>query len=259
MRRSATATAGLQVPVRLRQLRPKLPLGSNLLMNWTPDLLRWRADYEQQESLTKDSIMGRYASDSGNKEFQQLTPGTHLARCYSIVDLGVQRGEYQGTPTVRKQIVVRWEVPGETIEIDGEAKPLTISRFYTNSLNEKSTLRHDLVAWRGREFTAEELMRFDLQNILGKPCLITVAHNDKGKARVLAVSGLAKGMQCPAQYNPSEVFWLDEWDQAKFDLLPEGFQKIIRESDEYKERMAPQAHGKSAPAVDPEDDGILPF
>ena len=229
-------------------------------MTWTPDLLRWRQEYEQyeQESLTKDLDMGRYASDSGNKEFQQLTPGTHLARCYSIVDLGVQRGEYQGSPTVRNQIVVRWEVPGETIEIDGEAKPLTISRFYTNSLNEKSTLRHDLVAWRGREFTAEELMKFDLENILGKACLLTVAHNDKGKARVLAVSGLAKGMTCPPQYNPSEVFWLDEWDQAKFDALPEGFQRIIKESDEYKARVAGKQSPSKATADDEFEDSI-PF
>jgi hypothetical protein len=227
-------------------------------MTWTPELLRWRADYEQQESLTEDSIMGRFAKDSGGGEFQQLSAGTHLARCYSIVDLGTQRGEYLGTPTVRSQIVVRWEVPGETIEIGGESKPLTISRFYTNSLHEKSTLRHDLVAWRGREFTAEELMKFDLQNILGKPCLITVAHNDKGKARVLAVSGLAKGMACPPQFNPSETFWLDEWDQGQFDSLPEGFQRIIRESDEYKERIAPKEPAPTKAEVDDFEDSI-PF
>jgi hypothetical protein len=202
--------------------------------------------------------MGRFSKDSGGGEFQQLTPGTHVARCYSIIDLGTQRGEYQGQPTVRNQIIVRFEVPGETIEVEGEPKPLTISKFYTNSLSEKANLRHDLVAWRGREFSTEELMAFDLQNIIGKPCLITVAHNDKGKARVLAVSGLAKGMTCPPQFNPPETFWIDEWSQQAFEMLPEGFQRIIKESDEYKARVAGKPLPSKGTAVDPLDEDI-PF
>ena len=40
-------------------------------------------------------------------------------------------------------------------------------------------------------------MGFDLVNILGKPCMVTVAHNEKGKAKVIGVSGLPKGVTCP--------------------------------------------------------------
>ena len=206
--------------------------------------------------------MGRYASDTGGGEFQQLSAGTHLARCYSIVDLGTQRGEYQGQPTVRQQIIIRWEVPGEQIEFDGESRPMTISKFYTCSLSTKANLRHDLEAWRGKAFTAEELMGFDLENIVGAPAMVTVTHNDKGKARVLAVAGLPKGTKCPPQVHDSEVFWIDPWDQQSFERLPEGFQKIIKESDEYKARSAPPQHKKPAPepaatAVDDFADDIL--
>jgi hypothetical protein len=34
------------------------------------------------------------------------------------------------------------------------------------------------VAWRGREFTPEELKGFHLKNILGAWCMISVVHNE---------------------------------------------------------------------------------
>ena len=38
-------------------------------------------------------------------DFQMPEPGTYLARCFRIVDIGTQYGEYQGKPTARRQIV----------------------------------------------------------------------------------------------------------------------------------------------------------
>jgi hypothetical protein len=233
-----------------------------LTSNWTPDLLRWRKEYEQHEEqesplITKDEIMGRFAADSGGGSFQQLSAGTHLARCFQLVDIGTHHGEYQGQPTIRNQVIVRWEVPGETIEVDGVAKPMIASKFYTNSLGEKANLRKDLVAWRGREFSTEELMKFDLMAILGVPCMITVAHTPEGKAKVVGVSGLPKGIKCPPAVNPVSAFWIDEWNDELFQSLPDGFQKLVKESDEYKARNgAPQRQPK--PEEDPLTDDI-PF
>jgi len=39
---------------------------------------------------------------------------------------------------------------------------LMISKRYTMSLGEQSTLRKDLESWRGKKFTPEELQGFDL-------------------------------------------------------------------------------------------------
>ncbi len=204
--------------------------------------------------------MGRYAKDSGGSDFKQAAPGNHVARCYSIVDLGTQHGEYQREPTIRNQVIIRWELPFETEEFDGAQKPLIVSKFYTNSLSEKANLRKDLESWRAKAFTAEELLKFDLMQILGKPCTVSVVHNEKGKAKVVSVAAVPKGTTCPPQFNPSSSFWIDEWDDSAFHALPEGFQKIIAESDEYKAAFTPPAIGKSAPAkaagVDDED---IPF
>src|SRR5512138_3838349 len=142
--------------------------------------------------------MGRYSQDSGGGEFKQAPTGTHMARCIRLIDLGTQHGDYQGQPTVKNQVLITWELPAETMD---DGKPFTVSHFYTNSLNEKATLRHHLEAWRGRQFSDEEAKRFDLMTILGKPCMVTVIANDKGRSKVSAVSATPKGMQMPPQVN----------------------------------------------------------
>ncbi len=182
--------------------------------------------------------MGRTASDTGGGDFQPAPEGTHVARCIELIDIGTHHGEYQGEPTVRNQVIVRWELPNETIDSDGKPEPMLVSKFYTNSLGEKANLRKDLVAWRGKEFTTQELMGFDLQNILGKPCLVTVVHNEKRKAKVTAVSGLPKGTKCQDAANKIKAFWIDEWDgdtdSAPFADLPKGFKDLIMQSDEFE-------------------------
>lgn len=189
--------------------------------------------------------MGRYTSDTGGGDFTPAPQGTHIARCVELVDIGHQHGEYQGKPNVREQVIVRWELPNEIIEYDGKKEPMLVSKFYTNSLGEKANLRADLEAWRGRKFTEEELDRFDLNTIVGKPCFVTIVHNDKGKAKVTGVSGMPRGTEAPPQVNPSKTFWIEEWNgdihSPPFSELPKGFKELIQKSDEYKALMNPNA------------------
>ncbi len=202
--------------------------------------------------------MGRYSQESGGGDFRQAPEGNHVARCIGIIDLGTQHGEYLGEPTVRSQIIVRWELPFETEVFDGAEKPLLVSKFYTNSLSEKANLRRDLESWRARAFTADELKKFDLMGILGKPCTVSVVHNDKGKAKVVSVAAVPKGTTCPPAFNPITAFWIDEWDDNAFSALPEGFQRIIAQSDEYKAAFTPPGQTKpKAPAG--VDDSDIPF
>ena len=202
--------------------------------------------------------MGRYASEKSGGTFEQCPVGSHVAVCVELIDLGVQHDEYQGKPNARQQVVIRWETSNEVME-DGQ--PFLVSAFYTNSLGEKANLRHLLEAWRGRSFTAEELLKFDLQAILGKSCLISVIHNEKGKAKVTGVMQLPKGTPTPPVHNKPKAFWIDEWDQAAFEALPDFFKEKIQQSDEYVEKFSNKQAGKPAQGGGSFDDleSDLPF
>ena len=201
--------------------------------------------------------MGRHSADTGGGDFQQAPAGTHISRCIRLIDIGTHHGEYQGAPTVRNQVIVQWELPGEMMTIDGEQKPMIVSKFYTNSLSEKANLRKDLESWRARQFSAEELIKFDLMKLLGVPAMLTIVHNEKGKANVASVSALPKGVTCTPTVNDADAFWIDEWNQEKFDELSKGFKKMIMESDEYKARTGSPRRETSETREELESD--IPF
>ena len=200
-------------------------------------------------------------SDSGGGDFEQPPVGTHVARCVKLIDIGTQKGEYQGKATFKRQVIVGWELPTELMT-EGEyaGKPFLVSRFYTASLGEKANLRKDLANWRGRDFTEAELMGFDAKSILGKTCMLSLTMNDKNKVRVTGVMAAPKGMQVPAQISPSVYFSLDEFDQAVFDALSDGYKKFITASPEYQQTKNGGDPNKLAQMAGREDeDETIPF
>src|SRR3990167_2256397 len=188
--------------------------------------------------------------DTGNGDFEQPEPGSYAAICYKLIDIGTQQSEYQGKTIFKRQIVIGWELD----EKISDGKPFIQANFYTASLNEKAKLRAHLEAWRGRQFSPEELQGFDLKNLLGKPCLLSLIKNEKGKIRVQGVSKLPKGMNAPEQTNQNVYFSLDDFDRAVFDGLSEGYKKLVMQSPEYGNLANGQTAvaAEAAPAVDGE-------
>lgn len=177
-------------------------------------------------------------TDSGGKEFEQAPVGNHIGRCIGMIDIGTQQGEYQGKTTHARKIVVRFELPNELVS-EGEfaGKPFIVSKFYTASLSEKANLRKDLVAWRGREFTDEELRGFESRNILDKPCMVNVTHTDKGKAKISGITPVPKGMPVPGRVHDITYLSLerDEFDAKIFDALNDYWKDHIKKSPEFGE------------------------
>lgn len=181
-------------------------------------------------------------TDSGSHEFEQAPTGSFVARCIKIVDIGTQKNEYQGVVNFKRQGIFTWELPGELMtEGDWAGKPFTVSKFYTLSLSEKANLRRDLAAWRGRDFSPEELGGFDPKAVLGKPCMLGLVTSAKGKTVVGTVMALPKGMPVPEQVNPSVYFSLEEFNQTVFDSLSKGIQAMIEKSPEYQNLKSPVA------------------
>lgn len=198
------------------------------------------------------------ASASSGGSFSPIPEGTYSAVCNMLVDLGMQRNETYNN--VSRKVLIGWQLPDETIEIDGEEQPRTISQRYTLSLGDRSNLRADLAAWRGRDFTPEELKAFDLRNIVGAPCLINIIHkknNGKKYANISSIMALPKGMPRPQMTGEPTVFDLDESPLSDINKLPKWIADTIYESETYKERAATKLEPEFNDLDD--GDGEFPF
>jgi len=175
------------------------------------------------------------ASGGGNSGFKQVEAGTYNARCIKVVDLGTQQSNFNGEISWRRQILVIWELPSELKEDTTE--PLTISKFYTLSLHEKSNLGIDLTSWRGRAFTEKEKQGFDITKLLGVPCMLNVIEGNNGKSKVGSLMPLPKGTEIAEQITPSLSFSVDDYQNGKkeaFNQLSEGIRNIILRAKEFE-------------------------
>jgi hypothetical protein len=138
---------------------------------------------------------------------EPIPVGMHQAVCAMVCDIGTHKGEYQGKQTMRHQAVVIWELEEKKTIGQFAGERFQASKFYTLSLDEKSNLRKDLQSWRGQAFTPEELKGFDIERLVGVNCFLNVIHED-GKAKITAITPLAKGMPKIKQTLTKEPEWV---------------------------------------------------
>jgi hypothetical protein len=128
-------------------------------------------------------------------DFTPAPAGVHQAVCVDVIDKGVVDvpGFNSGPPKKKHMVSIAWQIN----EIRDDGKRFVIYRRYTLSLNEKASLRKDLESWRGKAFTREEEMGFDVETVIGANCLLNVQHKpsgDKVYANVVSIMPLVKGM-----------------------------------------------------------------
>lgn len=211
--------------------------------------------------------MSLIAKSNGGSAMSPIEAGTHPAVCYGLIDIGEQlNAKYN---KLARKCIVMFEIPGETFtDADGREMPRTINITYTMSLHEKSALYRDLISWRGRPFTDEELAGFNLVNIVGAPCLLSIVHNERNGNTYADINGimkLPKGFLATPPARDKIIFDLDEAPLETIDSLPVWVQNRIRESETYKERTAGAGYtGDTAQYVQGEfsevsDEDELPF
>jgi hypothetical protein len=218
--------------------------------------------------------MGFIAKDSGGGNFKRVPAGVHIGRCYSLIDLGTQETSGQFGTKLQHKIRIGWELFGEDesgapleVEIDGKKMPLTISKSYTVSLHEKSALRKDLAAWRGKDFTEEEAKAFDVSKLLGVWGMVNVTTSETNGKTYSNVAGLtplpaALKNAKPAPVHDNVVFNLDEPDMEVFATFHDKLQEAIKRSPEWAQVMGtkhrePAMAGGGSGFDDMDDD--IPF
>ena len=176
------------------------------------------------------------ANEGGS--YQPIEEGTYIALCYGLVDIGDVYSE-KFDKAVPKFMIL-WELVGAgTITVDGREYNRSVSNSYSKSLNPKSNLRKDLRAWRGREFTEDELKRFDMVNILSAPCqiqIINATSNGKTYSNIAAIMNLPKGMPKPV-HTQDVVHWDFEDNtigDEEWNKIPEWLRGVIQNSETYQ-------------------------
>jgi hypothetical protein len=104
-----------------------------------------------------------------NMESDDIPTGDVPARCYQVYDLGLQASP--DNQTGRREVVVLFEL--DALRRDG--KPFTISKRFTASMHPKASLRKFIEAWRGRPYLDEEVQRYELEQLVGKYAVLTIA------------------------------------------------------------------------------------
>lgn len=208
------------------------------------------------------------------QQFENPPAGSHIARCYAVIDLGTQPHTFQDKASVSRDVRLSFELPEERMEglynADVKGKPFSVHVTKKQSLHPKAGLRALLEGWRGRKFSKEELQGFDSKKMVGAPCRITLVENGD-YINVSAISPLGKKEKCPKQVNPSVFFSLEEeeFDPKTYKALHEKTREKIANSPEYKALFGgeepqgepehgnePEGAGDEAP---PTDDDNVPF
>lgn len=189
--------------------------------------------------------MGFIATDSGGGNFKRVPQGVFVGRCYSLIDLGTQLSVGQFGEKLQHKIRLSWELLDVdendqplTVDVDGKEMPMTISKSYTVSLHEKASLRKDLAAWRGKDFTEEEARSFDVSKLVGVYAMVNVAiseTNGKTYSNVAGLTALPNQLKNnkPAPVHANQLFDLDNPDMDMFNSFYEKLQDVIKKSPEW--------------------------
>ncbi len=165
--------------------------------------------------------------------YELIPEGVYIATCVWVIDMGLQWSDFYKKSS--QKVLITWEIPEITMDVDGVQKPKLISKEYSLSLNEKATLRAHLEAWRGRKFTEAELQGFALQNLIGKSCQLQIIHNND-YANVASIMALPKGTPQRMPTNDTVLLDLDASVQEvenTLDKLPVWVVNRVRQSESY--------------------------
>ena len=168
--------------------------------------------------------------DRAKPKAPPVEPGVYPAVCVGFVDLGEQYSEMFKSYANKGMFI--WDLPYETIEVDGKQMPRQLSREFTLSASKKGNLR---------AYSDEAFAELELFDQVGKPCQLQVVLNDtKEYSRVANLMPLPKGFPNPTTETKLIRWDMDKWDDAVFAEMPEWVQEKIKKSTQYQKEHAPE-------------------
>lgn len=176
--------------------------------------------------------------DRAKPKTPPVEPGVYIAICVGVIDLGEQYSEKFKNYANKVKIV--WELPGETVEVDGEQKPRQLSKEFTFSVSKKGSLRAFLQSWNSKTYTDEEFGELDIFDQIGNACQLQVVLSETGEySNVDNLMALPRGVPAPTTDTVPIRWDMDAWDDTVFQSLPEWVQEQIKKSTQYQKEHTP--------------------
>jgi hypothetical protein len=175
--------------------------------------------------------------------------GAHAANLVAVVNLGTHEETYQDETKEQHQIYLVWELCEEYQS--GTKNRHVIGAKYTYSLHEKAKLAKLLGGWRGKAIAPGD--SFNIESILGKPCLLSVGQGKSGYAQVDGASALPKGMKAAPPQRAPIITGVEE-DNEIPDWLPYIYGESVadvcmRAKESGGSGVRPPANGKARAGV----------
>jgi len=132
---------------------------------------------------------------AGGEDYELVPQGQWPAVLVGLFDIGTHDETFNGDTKTARKIVMAWQV------FPDDHEPMTIVRDYTLSLAKKANLRGLVEGWKGTGLKEDE--EFDLSVLLGKPCNLTVIHEqsksnpERSFSRVKSATKPVRGQQMP--------------------------------------------------------------
>lgn len=176
--------------------------------------------------------------DRAKPALPPVPAGQYLAVCVGVFDLGEQYSEKY--KTYSPKIMITFDIPSVTIEVDGKQEPRQLSREFTISGKSNSNLRSFISSWNGVQYSDEAFGEFDPLTHVGKPAMISVVLNDTGEyANIDTIMPLFPGLPAPTTATAMQTWDMDAWNDEGFEKLPAWVQEKIKKSTQYQKLHAP--------------------
>ena len=166
-------------------------------------------------------------------DYEGAPAGSHPAVLVAMIDLGTQKTEFKGETKIARQVFLAWEL---TSEKKANGSNFVVGKTYTMSFARKANLRALVEKWRGKAFSEDE--KFDLDKLLGKPCVVSIVQNGN-YTNVDSASQPTKGLKVEPQTYPNVLWAVGNTEPfPEHEWLPYSYGKklydVVRQSQEFK-------------------------
>ena len=176
--------------------------------------------------------------DRARPKVPTVEPGVYFAVCIGVIDLGEQYSEKFKNFSNRVQFV--WELPSETIEVEGKQEPKQLSKEFAVATKKNSNLRTFISSWNSKAYTDDEFQEVELFDQIGKACQLNVVLSESGEySNVDSIMPIPKGFTAPESSTKPIMWDMDNWNDEVLKTLPEWVQEKIKKSTQYKNDHTP--------------------